>query len=385
MFHDLMKLSMSRILFGADRWVDYFYTLDTADWPSIQCGYPPTGGPSCPGTFIEQADFRHEANDVNNSLIDPGIKPMRSQEFTLGMDHELNHTTSIGVRYSHKWLNRAIEAFGVLLPGVGNLLGFEPGLRMDQSPLTDPFISPGLVCPNCPDQPAAKRVYDGVEFRLREALLGQLGADHQLLVQPSLRQLLRPGELRRERQRLGENRSELQPRIRPVDGIVRRAGARRVRPAADRSPAGVQGAGLVSFRFGTTIGGNYLLQSGTPLQTQMNHLSGIFFYPFGRGDLGRTPVYSQTDLLVQHTLNLPRGTRLNASINVENLFDQDTITSIFPTVYRDNINIPFTDFFKGFDPNAYAKANNLRPDARFTLPTAYQPRRTIRLMAKILF
>ena len=96
----------------------------------------------------------------------------------------------------------------------------------------------------------------------------------------------------------------------------------------------------------------------------MNHLSGIFFYPFGRGDLGRTPVYSQTDLLVQHTLNLPRGTRLNASINVENLFDQDTITSIFPTVYRDNINIPFTDFFKGFDPNAYAKANNLRPDAQ---------------------
>jgi hypothetical protein len=80
-----------------------------------------------------------------------------------------------------------------------------------------------------------------------------------------------------------------------------------------------------------------------------------------------------------------RGARLNANVNVENLFDQDTVTSIVPTVYRDNINIAFTDFFKGFDPNACAKANNLRPDARFTLPTAYQLRRTIRLMAKILF
>jgi outer membrane receptor protein involved in Fe transport len=385
-FHDLMKLSMSRILFGADRWVDYFYTLDTADWPSIQCGYPPTGGPSCPGTFIEQADFRHEANDVNNSLIDPGIKPMRSQEFTLGMDHELNRTTSIGVRYSHKWLNRAIEAFGVLLPGVGEIYRISnPGFGWDQSPLTDPFISPGLVCPNCPDQPAAKRVYDGVEFRLRK----RFSDNWELTTSYSYSRLFGnySGLANSDESINGSARTDPNS-SRGFDQLTESfdAQGRAVygRLQTDR-PQVFKAQGSYTFGFGTTVGGNYLLQSGTPLQTQMNHLSGIFFYPFGRGDLGRTPVYSQTDLLVQHTLNLPRGTRLNASINVENLFDQDTITSIFPTVYRDNINIPFTDFFKGFDPNAYAKANNLRPDARFTLPTAYQPRRTIRLMAKVLF
>ena len=101
-----MKLSLSRILFGADRWVDYFYTLDTFDWPSIQCGYPPVGGPSCPGTFIEQADFRFVANSTTNSLVDPDLKPMKTQELTFGMDHELTRTMSLGVRYSHKWLNR---------------------------------------------------------------------------------------------------------------------------------------------------------------------------------------------------------------------------------------------------------------------------------------
>ena len=248
-FHDLMKLSMSRILFGADRWVDYFYTLDTADWPSIQCGYPPTGGPSCPGTFIEQADFRHEANDVNSSLIDPGIKPMRSQEFTLGMDHELNqHDLDRRAVFAQVAEPRDRSVRRAAARRRRDLPDLEPGLRVGSVAVDRPVH---LARPRLPElsRPA------GGEARLRrrrvpaaEALLGQLGADHQLLVQPALRQLLRPGEFRRERQRLGENRSELQPRIRPVDGIVRRAGARRVRPAADRSPAGVQGAGLVLVR-----------------------------------------------------------------------------------------------------------------------------------------
>ncbi len=168
-YQDLMKLSLSRILFGADRWVDHFYTLDTFDWQSIQCGYPPVGGPSCPGTFIEQADFRFVANSTTNSLVDPDLKPMKTQELTFGMDHELNRTMSLGVRYSHKWLNRTIEAFGVLLPGVGEIYRIaNPGFGWDASPLTDPRISPGLNCGNCKPQPPAKRVYDSVEVRLRK-------------------------------------------------------------------------------------------------------------------------------------------------------------------------------------------------------------------------
>ena len=90
---------------------------------------------------------------------------MKTQEFTVGLDHELNKTTSIGVRYAHKWLNRAIEAFGVLEPGVGEIYRIaNPGYGWDVAPLTGPN------CPNCPIQPPAKRVYDGVEVRLRKRL-----------------------------------------------------------------------------------------------------------------------------------------------------------------------------------------------------------------------
>ena len=116
----------------------------------------------------------------------------------------------------------------------------------------------------------------------------------------------------------------------------------------------------------------------------MNHISSIFFFPYGRGDLGRTPTFSQTDLLVQHSFQL-KGTELNLNMNVQNLFDQDTATGYYTTPYRDNINVPYPDFFRGFDPVAYATANNLRPDARYSQESAFQNRRIIRLQARITF
>ena len=80
---------MPRGSFGAEHWITYYYTLDTFNWPTIDCDGPPGSG--CPGTFIEQVDFRHVSNGAGaNSLVDPDLKPIRAQEFTLGADHELD-------------------------------------------------------------------------------------------------------------------------------------------------------------------------------------------------------------------------------------------------------------------------------------------------------
>jgi outer membrane receptor protein involved in Fe transport len=381
-FYDLMKLSLSRILFGADRWVDYYYTLDTYDWPSIQCGYPPTGGASCPGTFIEQADFRHVANDPADSLVDPNLKPMKTQEFTLGVDHELTKSMSVGVRYSHKWLNRTIEAFGVLVPNVGEIYRIaNPGFGIDQSPLTDPVISPGLVCPNCKGQPRAKRIYDGIEFRLRKRLSNRWEMNTSYTYSRlfgNYAGLANSDENGRTDPNSSRNFDQLTMYYDHNGNVVEG------RLQTDR-PHVFKLQGSYDFKWGTTIGLYNIVQSGTPLQTQMNHLSGIFFFPFGRGDLGRTPVVSQTDLLVQHTLPPFGRYRINLSANVTNLFDQDTVTRLFSQPYRDNINLPFTDFFKGFDPAAYATANKVRNDARFLQPDQYLNRRAIRLNARISF
>lgn len=384
-FYDLMKLSLSRILFGADRWVDFYYTLDTFDWPSIQCGYPPTGGPSCPGTFIEQADFRHVANEAGSaSLVDPGVKPMKTQEFTFGVDHELTKTMSVGVRYSHKWMNRTIEAFGVLVPNVGEIYRIaNPGFGWDTSPLTDPFISPGLNCTNCPGQPPAKRIYDGVELRLRKRFADRWDVTTSYTLSRifgNYAGLANSDENGRTDPNSSRNFDQMTMYYDHNGQVVEG------RLQTDR-PHVFKANGSYAFKWGSSVGLYYILQSGTPLQTQMNHLSGIFFFPFGRGDLGRTPVYSNTDLLVQHTFKMPGHSRVNVNANIQNLFDQDTVTGIYNVFYRtgDNINLAFTDFFKGFDPVAYGTANRLRLDARFKMSSAYQSRRTIRLQARISF
>ena len=49
----------------------------------------------------------------------------------------------------------------------------------------------------------------------------------------------------------------------------------------------------------------------------------------GRGDMGRTPVLTRTDLLVSHELSLADRKRLRFELNIQNLFNQKTATHIF--------------------------------------------------------
>ena len=92
------------------------------------------------------------------------------------------------------------------------------------------------------------------------------------------------------------------------------------------------------------------------------------------------------NLFLQHDIMLLRGQRVNINVNVSNLFDQDTITRLFTTPYRDSLNISDAAFFAGFDAVAVAKATTaIRPDPRFGLPDQWQNRRTARLQLKFVF
>ena len=84
MFYDISKLDMPRGAWGPTAGSTTTTRSTTFNWPAINCEGPPGSG--CPGTFIEQADRRHVSNDPNDNLIDPDLKPIRTQEFTLGMD-----------------------------------------------------------------------------------------------------------------------------------------------------------------------------------------------------------------------------------------------------------------------------------------------------------
>ena len=110
-------------------------------------------------TFLEVVDQRPPSNDPSVNLIDPDLRPMRSQELVLGLQHDLGHEMSVGVRYVHKQVDRAIEDQGKL---VGSTLEYyitNPGFGLGQQ------LVPGLA-----DQPKAVRDYDAVEVDFRKRL-----------------------------------------------------------------------------------------------------------------------------------------------------------------------------------------------------------------------
>jgi hypothetical protein len=373
MFYDISKLEMPRGAWGAERWIDYHYTLDSFNWPSINCDGTPGSG--CPGSFIEQADRRHVSNDPNDNLIDPDLKPIRTQEFTVGVDHELNRSMSLGVRYAHKWLDRTIEDVGIQVAGVGEVFMIaNPGFGIAEFTL-------GPTCPSCPAQPKAQRDYDGIEFRLRKRLSNRWSMNTSYLysrIYGNYSGLSSSDEN-------GRNSPSV---LRFFDGLYMSFDSKGNpvygRLQTDR-PHQFKFQGTYELPWGTGVGVDYLLASGTLQQSTITYKS-VPVFDEGRGNLGRSPVFSETDLTVYHDFRLTDTMRVNLNLNVLNLFDQDTVTGLFAGRYRDQIaGITDAQFFQGFDAAAIAAARNLRPDARFGLANAYQGPRTVRIQAKLLF
>jgi hypothetical protein len=372
MFYDISKLEMPRGAWGADRWIDYAWTLDSFDWPSINCDGTPSSG--CPGTFIEQADRRHVSNDPNDNLIDPNLKPIRTQEFTLGVDHELRGGMSVGVRYAHKWLDRTIEDVGIQVAGVGEVFMIaNPGFGIAEYTLA-------ATCPECPAQPKAKRVYDGLEFRLRKRLSNRWSVNTSY----TYSRLVGNYSGLSSSDENGRNAPSV---LRFFDGLYMSFDAHGNpidgKLQTDR-PHYFKFQGTYDTPWGTLLGLNFLAASGTLQQSTITYKS-VPVFDDARGNLGRSPVYSLTDLLVQHEIGLA-GLRVNLGVNVDNIFDQDTVTRLFTARYRDQIaGISDAQFLQGFDVAALAAARNLRPDPRLELADQFLGARTFRVQARFSF
>ena len=372
-FYDIQKLEMPRGAWGADRWIDYHYTLDTFNWPTISCEGPQGSG--CAGTFIEQADRRLVSNSVANPRVDPNLKPVRAEEFTLGYDHELTSTMSVGVRYAHKWLDRLIEDVGVQVAGVGEVFMIaNPGYGIAEYTLA-------ATCPTCPAQPKAQRDYDGLEFRLRKRFNGRWSLNTSYLysrIYGNTSGLASSDENGRtapnvERAFDGMHMS-FDETGRPIYGRLQ----------TDR-PHTFELQGTYDFKWGTGVGVDQFVGTGTPQQSTIT-VKNVPVFDGGRGNLGRSPTFSETSLSIYHDFKLGDSKRLNLNLTITNLFDQDTVTRLFTTRYRDAVaGITDVQFFEGFDVPALAAARALRPDARFNQADQFLGARTVRVQARFSF
>jgi hypothetical protein len=132
--------------------------------------------------------------------------------------------------------------------------------------------------------------------------------------------------------------------------------------------------------WGTTAGIFQYVASGTPLSS-VAYRDHVPFYPYGRGDLGRSPTLTQTDVRLEQEFRFSRVS-LTFAATVLNLFDEDTVTSVQARLHPGTLTISDQDFVGGFDVRERIAEQGLSilPDYRY--PNSFQaPRRVLLSMA----
>ena len=147
---------------------------------------------------------------------------------------------------------------------------------------------------------------------------------------------------------------------------------------------------IYSLPFGTSIGANYYLSSGVPVTRE------IGIYPpnnlpvqyLGRLSDGRTDVFSQTDLYIQHEIKVGGERRMQVSLNVLNVFDQKAALGKWSTYqYVNGIDIPSEALFYTGQLNfdQLIRDQGVVQDPRFLKDSWYQFPISARVGVKFLF
>jgi hypothetical protein len=423
-FYDRVKFALPRGLFGGDIFLEDYFEIfpgDTAGEFNIDNILGGFTGPSiCPptGTIASgaysrcQKNLRVNANEPNASpftsgAVDPNLKPFRQTEFTVGMERQISRDYVFRSRYTYKNIDEAVEDAGIVNaagseayiignPGTGLHLETLQALGYERS--TRP-----------------KRRYDGFEFvfekrlssnwyfnanytfsRLHGNYTGLSSSDEAHLVNGRLS----PGVSRAFDLPFIGFTAEGEPDNGPL-------------PTDRPHVFNIYGAYIFDWMGSksnsTEFSGFQTISSGTPMTTSIYGQSSVtpqIFYH--RGDLGRSPTFSQTDFNVTHRYRFGRDNRftLAGDLNILNLLDQDTVTGIYPTLNTSTGRPDANTMFAG-DPsairqrlyaNAYTSGALLQPilahlnadpnnrlDKRYGMPQLFQGPRAVRFGFRLLF
>ncbi len=382
-FYDITKLELPRGSFGGDKWLEYYYTLDTPDWKNLDTASCP---PACPGRLIQgPIDFRHPS--LGSDTLDADMKPFKSQEAVIGADHELTSVVSVGVRYVHKQLDTVIEDTGALdaqqneIYVIGN-----PGL----GPLATAFVlASGTAVP----MPKPKRTYDAVEFSLNKRMADRWSGRFSYLWSRLYGNHTGLGQ--------GDENGRAAPNVGrsydyPIMMFDGKGQAAYGLLPTDRTHQ-MKAQFVYDASFGTSFGLNWYGASGVVRTREVAVIPPNNFpvQYMGRASDGRMPFFNQADLYIQHELKINDRVRVVLSANVINVLDSDTATNYFATELASGQGVNFTEqaFYTG-NVNIPALIANIPKDPRFLKDgycnttaggCGYQGARAIRLGAKLSF
>jgi hypothetical protein len=376
-YYDWTKYELARGSFGGDIWHVFYRSLDD---PSV---IPTININNLPGrdlwTVPGGLPYRDRRLDSINS-IDPDIKPMSQDSSSAGVDFQVNPRSVLTVHYVHNNLRRTIEDIGFLdaSGNEGYLIG-NPG----EGPAT--IQVPYTATPIGQPIPKAVRRYDALQIGLDRRFAGHWYASANYTLSRlygNYAGLASSDEIRTPTTGVSSATAQQQ-----AGSIFREGGnANRAydldevlwdshghldvlgRLATDR-PHVLKLFGSYTAPFGTTIGFFQYAGSGTPISTYLETSNQTEVFVNGRGDMGRTPFLTQTDVLVQHDMKVMNGKTFRVELNVLNLFNQKTARHIFNTYNRgagtprssSAPSLAAIDLRNGFDYKALVAAT---PDAK---------------------
>ena len=335
LFYDIFKMELPRGSFGGEKWLEYYYTLDTPDWATLDAG---SGcPPACSGRlFRGPIDFRHPSTTPGED-IEPDLKPMRSQEAVFGLEHELNPTMAVSVRYVHKHLDRGIEDTGSIDAQQNEIyIIANPG---------EGLTSLAFCCPAV-NLPKPRRQYNGVEFAFDKRYANNWFFRASYLLSrdygnyPGLSESDENGRSSPNVGRLFDY---------PLIMFKQDGTASYGQLPTDRMNQGKVQL-IYQLPFGTSVGFNEYMATGIPITREISVIPPNNFpvQYLGRSSDGRTDVLTQTDFYVQHEFKIGGNRRVQLNATVLNLFNQRASVNTFVT-YNNGAGINFSepDFYAG--------------------------------------
>lgn len=342
-FYDRLKFELPRGSFGGDFFrVDFAEIFAGNNFRSFTPGailgnFNDAPGGRCPETgFIGsglsrcQFDFRIASNDPNATIftgaVDPDLKPFRQDEITVGIEYQLANDYVIRGRYTNKDVKNAIEDAGIrnnegseayIIGNPGEGLHLEVLNQLGYTQSAKP-----------------QRRYDAMEITLEK----RLSNNYYFNANYTLSRLYGNYSGLASSDELTTGTGRTSPGVNrffdlPFIGFTAAGEPDNGRLATDRPHVfNFYGAYILDWSGSKTnsteFSGFQTIQSGVPQSTLINFIVPIFLTR--RGDLGRTPTFTQTDFAVSHKYRFGRDNRFTivGDLNILNLLDQEKVLGV---------------------------------------------------------
>ncbi len=318
-YYDVMKLYMAELTFGGWKRKQDYYALQDPDWTKIADSglLEDRESQEAGGTYAGTVDYLPPSFD----RVDPDLKPAAQREISFGVEKKLMEDISVSVRFVNKHLIRTVEDVGVYVWD-GDTLSQQFYVTNPGFGVSRPVSEGGKFSDDYWRCPKATREYNGLNISLEKRFSNnwQGGFNYTLSRVAGNYSGLASSD---EGGRLGPNVEQDYDRW--FMGYDAKGNVLDGPLPHDRTHV-LKLYGSYNFPFGLTVGAIAHGQSGLPLTTRLNY-NWKYFYPEGRGDMGRLPFTVWADVYFEYKLNL--GTKYMVSLNlqVENLTNTKTVQS----------------------------------------------------------